>query len=344
MKKTSQPREDLRWRAAFLACSMMLGVLNAAGQDLPDRIDIPGKRVFPESLTSTSDGRLLIGSIGYQGVFRVSAGASAATLWVSADRPSNRGVLGVFADERARILWACWSAVPGFTGPKLRSSLNAYDLATGRFLASYPLPRPQALCNDIATDAHGAVYVTDSNNMEVDRLGPERKALRAWAKGAQWRRGDILDGIAVLGERMYVNALVPGKLFLIRLKPDGSAGTPQEVQLDRPIMEPDGMRAFGNSSVLVVESKAPGRLSIIELADAQGHVKFVHEGYPGGPVSVALVKETAYVLEGQLEALLEPSKHSAPVTPFTASAAHVGKPIEVSTTTQPAAGGALATH
>src|SRR5262249_303786 len=46
-----------------------------AGAAAPATINIPGERVFPESLTSTTDGSIIIGSIGQKQIYRVKPGA-----------------------------------------------------------------------------------------------------------------------------------------------------------------------------------------------------------------------------------------------------------------------------
>ena len=43
---------------------------------------IPGVRVFPESITSMSDGTLIIGSLGLGSVFRAAVGQGTAQEWI----------------------------------------------------------------------------------------------------------------------------------------------------------------------------------------------------------------------------------------------------------------------
>jgi sugar lactone lactonase YvrE len=205
--------------------------------------------------------------------------------------------------------------------------LHAYELDSGKLKAQYVLPTKGAFCNDIAAGPDGAVYVTDSDNMEIDRLKKGDASLRPWAgHGNFGPKGGVLDGISVLGDHVIVNALATGKVFTVPIGQDGSAGSPAEVKLDRPIDQPDGMRAFGSDSVLLVESGGVGRLSLLELQARVGHLTTLKEGYPGGPVSVAVVGDTAYVLEGQLDALFGPNRPSHPLAPFHATAVAVGRP------------------
>jgi glucose/arabinose dehydrogenase/mono/diheme cytochrome c family protein len=95
----------------------------------PAEIAIPGQRIFPESLTSTSDGRIIIASIGARSIFSVKPGASTAEPWIPADSEMGLGVFGVFADEKSNTLWACLSSPRGSRNPSpAPSTLKAFQL------------------------------------------------------------------------------------------------------------------------------------------------------------------------------------------------------------------------
>src|SRR5580698_11306886 len=70
-------------------------------------ITLPGTRVFPESLTSLSDGTLIIGSLGHGNVLRIAPGKTLAEEWIKPGTGGLNGVLGVFADEKSKTLWVC---------------------------------------------------------------------------------------------------------------------------------------------------------------------------------------------------------------------------------------------
>ena len=292
----------------------------AAMGSSPAEIMIPGQRVFPESLTSSADGRIFIGSISNRRVYVVKPGGATAENWTEADSDATRGVFGVFADDKSKTLWACFASVMPQATP---SALAAYDLQTGKLEASYPLPTSGAFCNDIAVGADGSTYVTDSNNMEVDRLKKGDKQLGVWAgNGGFGPKGGIADGIAIIGRRMFVNALRTNKVFAVDIGADGSAGPIIDIKLDRPIDHPDGMRSYGKQ-LLLIESGGAGRLARLQVAGGSGKLTTLKEGYPGGPVSVTTIGTTGYVLEGQLDALFKPDPN-APPKPFHATAVEVG--------------------
>lgn len=302
----------------------------AAVGSLPDTITIPGEKVFPESLTSTSDGSVIIGSIGQKTIYRVMPGADTAQAWIKSETAGIANVLGVFADNRSKTLYACSNTMgPPGAAPAKNAELFAFDLQSGTTRAHYTFPTDKAVCNDIAVDAAGNIYATDTNNMQVVRLRKGGAALEVWAgHGAFGPPGGVLDGISVLGKRVIVNALVTSKLFSVPIESDGKAGTVTEVKLDRAISHPDGMRSFGKHDVLIIEGGEGGRLSRIALEGNTGKVTTLKEGYPDGPVAVTVVGTTAYVLEGQLMTFMHPPAAGVapPPKPFKATAVTVGKP------------------
>jgi hypothetical protein len=304
------------------------GIRNAEGF----AVDSTGHRIFVTQhgrLTAASDGRIFIGSITTRQIFVVKPGAATAETWIGADNETTLGVYGLFADDRSDTLWACFSSFPGLHGPAAQapSALAAYDLQTGKLKARYVLPTPGAFCNDIAIGRDGATYVTDSDNMEIDRLRSGESQLQVWAgNGGFGPKDGILDGISVVANRVIVNTLSTNKVFAIPIGSDGKAGAIAAVTLNRAIEAPDGMRSFGKDSMLLVESGGVGRLTLLEIQGNTGELTTLKGGFPGGPVSVAVVGTTGYVLEGQLDALFGAAGPKPAPTPFHATAVEVGKP------------------
>src|SRR5690606_30042852 len=107
---------------------------SAAGSDLPAEIAIPGTGVFPESLTSRSDGTLYIGSVGQAQIYRVPPGEATAQPFIQPGSGGMKQPFGVFADEGSNTLWACSNEIgagpPGASPPR-PSSLHGFDLETG---------------------------------------------------------------------------------------------------------------------------------------------------------------------------------------------------------------------
>jgi hypothetical protein len=165
--------------------------------------------------------------------------------------------------------------------------------------------------------------------MEIDRLDNADGKLQTWAgNGAFGPKGGVIDGISVIGDRVFANTLVTNKIFAAAIGTDGKAGAISEVTLSRPIDQPDGMRSFGGKSLLVVESGGPGRLAHVKIDGNLGDVTTLKEGFPDGPVSVAVVGSTGFVLEGQLKDLFGSAgpNPNPVVRPYRATAVGLGNP------------------
>jgi sugar lactone lactonase YvrE len=317
-------------QVALLVAAAAAALAHAAAP--PAEIVIPGERLMTESLTSAKDGSVIIGSIGGRTIFRAKPGAANAEAWI---RPGTEGmgsIFGVFADDKSNTLWACSGAAFGpprqDAPPPAPSALYAFDLKTGAHNAHYPFPTAGAFCNDIAIDKDGNTYATDTQNMQVVRLKKGGTALEVWsADGAFGPKGGVLDGIAILGNRVIVNTLATSKLFSTPIEKGGKAGTSVEVKLDTPVERPDGMRSFGKNSLLVVEGGSGGKLTKVVLDGDSGKRTVLKEGFPDGPVAVTVVGTTGYVLEGQLGGMRGPPGSAPPAPkPFKATAVEVGKP------------------
>jgi len=326
-------------KAATHARLVSLALAAAVSQVLaaaPAEIVIPGERLATESLTSTRDGTVYVGSVGTGQIFRARPDAAKAEPFIQPKTNGIGAVFGVFADEKANVLWACSGSFPpgppqaGAPAPP-PSALYAFDLKSGAPKGKWNMPTAGAFCNDIAVGSDGTAYASDTQNMQVARLKPGAQSLEVWAgaDGAFGPTGGVLDGIAVLGDTLLVNALRTNKIFSVAIGKDGKPGKVNEVKLDAPVEGPDGMRSFGANALLVAEGGGDGRVSKIVLngAKTEGKRTVLKSGFPDGPVAVTVVGENAYVLEGQLAALFAPpGSPPPPVKPYKATAVPVGKP------------------
>jgi len=321
--------------AAMAGCtSMMAPSLPPA----PPQVIVAGERVFPESMASAADGSLFFGSIGNKMIYRAAPGSDKAVAFVQPGTDGLQATFGVFADSKSGTLYACsnnFGGPPGATPTP--ANVYAFDLKTGASKGHYPFALAGSFCNDMATLPDGTLYATDTNNMEVEVLKKGAAALEVWsgADGGLGKKGGVIDGISVLGHRIIVNELAASKLFSIEIGADGKAGTPAEIKLDRPISRPDGMRTFGKSAVLIVEGGDGGKLEKVTFDGNTGKVELIKQGYPDGPVAVAVVGTTAYVCESQMSAMGGRGRPAAPgaapppppvLKPFKATAVEVGKP------------------
>ena len=266
--------------------------------------EITGNSISPESLTSASNGDVFVGSARLD-IYRLRRGADApgnavAAPWAQAPASGPPMIFGVFADEAAHTLWACAAEYPESKPPAPRSTLYGFDLETGRQTRAYPLPTPRALCNDISRDAAGNLYVTDSINNEVLRLAPGAAQLAVWADAAAFGAKDsALDGLAVLGDRLYVNAINSGQLFALDIGTGAHPARVTEVQLPRRLDTPDGMRAISATAMLVAENGKQARITRIDVAGDAATLSDVVTGLAHGANAVSPQGKQLGILEPQ---------------------------------------------
>ncbi len=300
---------------ALATCGFALALGPAALAKERTEVTFPGQRAYPESITATSDGALIAGSLAQGGVFRVAPGKTKAKRWIKPGENDSMSTLGVLADERSGTLWVCSSNLSAFgvqpPGGAKPVALKSFDLKTGAPKGSYPLPGEKTLCNDMAVAADGSVYVTDSFQPHVLVLRPGTVALQVWAKDPGFGgEGANLDGIAIGSDgNVYVNTFSSGKLFRIDMGQDGKAGKITQLKPSQPIDHPDGMRSYEKNKLLMVEGA--GRFDVIGLDGDNAKIDVVKNGYHG-PVSVVQVGNTAWVLEAQLDTLFNPKKAGKP--------------------------------
>ena len=297
--------------SAFRRTVVAVGIVGAiCGLQAADRAEITfdGPRIFPESLTSTKNGDVYFGSLGRDSVYRATAKESQAKTWIQPKSSGLTTVLGVFADEKAGVLWVCTSASGGRNGAPVvgETALKAFNLKDASLKASYPFPG-NGLCNDIAVAKDGTVYATDTTQGRVLRLKKGATALDVWASDPMALA--TADGVALLADgNVYVNSVGQGTLMRIDVMKDGSAGPIVKLEPSRPLQGPDGMRSVGGQTMLLVEG---GRLDEVTINGNKAEIKVLKEGLTG-ITAVTLVGGTAYVAEAKLNLRNDATKDPGP--------------------------------
>lgn len=282
---------------ALLALALVVSAAPAVTE-----ITLPGTLVFPESITSTSDGTLIAGSLGHGNVMRIAPGKTEATEWIKPGTGGLNGVLGVFADEKGKNLWVCSN---NLDNKGEATSVMSFDLKTGAPKGTYLLPGTGPLCNDIAVAPDGTAYVTDTRQAQILMLKPGMKTLEVAAKDPLLAGA---DGLA-FGDKstLYVNSVSAGKLVRLALGADGKSKEIVELKLSRPLDRPDGMRAIGKHRLLLAENS--GKMSIVtfsgdKMQDAT--ITTIKEGLESTP-GVTATKGMAWIVEGKLNYRNDPA-------------------------------------
>jgi hypothetical protein len=180
-----------------------------------------------------------------------------------------------------------------------------------------PLPEPHPFCNDIAVDAGGAVYMTDSANPTVLRLPAGASTFEVFATNPQFAppqpNSAGLDGIAFGGDgALYVTTYAAGGFFRIAVE-NGRAGRVIKLQ-GRALGLPDGLRPLGPKSFLLVEGA--GTLDRVEVDGDGFRATPLRSGFHT-PTSVTRVGSVVWVSEGQMPLFFDPArKGESPALPF----------------------------
>jgi sugar lactone lactonase YvrE len=278
---------------AFEAMFVLAAAI-CAGQGVTE-ITLPATRIFPESITSTADGTLIVGSLGHGNVLRIAPGKTTAEEWIKPGAGGLNGVLGVFADEKGKTLWVCSN---NLENKGEATAVMAFDLKSGAPKGTYRLPGEGPLCNDIAVGPDGTAYVADTRLNSVLMLKPGAKALEVAAKDPLLAGA---DGLA-FGDKttLYVNSVSAGKLLRVDLGPDGKSKKVTELKLSRPLDRPDGMRAIGTHRLLLAENSGKMDIVTFEGPDRQNAViTTIKEGLESTP-GVTATRGMAWLIEGKL--------------------------------------------
>lgn len=294
--------------AAIMASSVLSGCtgMNSgiAGTAAPQDIAINGTMVFPESITHDAAGNLYNSSVPGI-IYRTPPGGLSAEPFI---RPSEsngiKSLLGVFADDARGLLWTCsnpnFFATPPETGV---SSLLAFDLATGIQSARYHFPAGgPAACNDIAIDADGAVWATETSGGRIFVLPPNANEMELFARSEELVG---VDGIAFAGDgALYINNVRQHLFQRVERKADGSYAGLTDIATPEPLNGPDGLRTLGGNRFIQAEGPG-GRVAILTVEGDSAAMAPVATGLSGS-VGVTAMNGTAYVTEGRIEYLFDP--------------------------------------
>ena len=300
-----------RWLQALAAAGVLMsgGRASAAATDI--RID--DVAVFPESLSSASNGTIYTGSM--KGVvFRAPPGAATAEPWIR-PTPENGilSLLGVLADERSNTLWLCSSPSPLRVPPAVGvASLMAFNLKSGAQKGVYPFPAPASACNDITIADNGDAYASDTPNGRIFRLKAGGKALELFADDPRLKG---IDGIVFGGDgALYLNIVSKDQLMRVDRGSDGAMTGLTELTLSQPVAGPDGFRLIKGNRFLLAEGNS-GRVDEVVIdGDAGGRNQALLQH--GDHRMVAVVGHTAYALEGKILYLIDPKLKGQDPGPF----------------------------
>jgi hypothetical protein len=294
---------------AAQAAMSLLALVSFAQAASP--VTVPDTRVFPESITATSDGTLLIAGSEKGIIYKATPGATTAQPWIPREKAGFEGfLLGIYADEPHDVFYVCSDVV----GPPRQAVFKSFDLKTGALKATYPFPGG-GLCNDFVAAGDGTLYATDTVLGRIIRLKPGATDPDVWLADPALVG---VDGIAFAGGKLYINNVAKNLLQRIDIGSDGTAGTLTTLQLSGSLAGPDGMRHGPGDTLLIAENKA-GNLTQAKI-DGETATLTVLKGGFGQLTAVGVVGDTAWVTESRFAQRNDPNnKDPGPwvITPVT---------------------------
>jgi hypothetical protein len=294
----------------LLASAVLLAALTAPAMAASDvTVDVP--MAFPESLTSTANGTVYVGSMNLGAVYRALPGEKRATTWISKEAGNFGRVLGVLADFPSRTLYVC-------DNNGEHAYLKTFSLKTSGLLKTYELPGG-GFCNDIALKGKDA-YITDTKGGRVLKLADGSDALTVWYTND--KSDPSLDGLVWQGDTLYTNTYNGNHLIRVPMNADGSAGKGTNLTTSMDIFQPDGMRLSSDGKILLVEGRGKdgnGRLDEVTVSGDTATITVIKNGYML-PTAVTVVGNTAYVLEAKLNYQRDPALKDKDPGAFTAHA------------------------
>jgi len=296
------------------AALLSLAAAQASAAHAQKAIDLPGDRLFPESVSVTPNGAAYVGSLS-GGVLKVDLKTGKVAQWLKPGTFGSASTFGILADPVNGLVWVCSNDLTPqgmvIPGADKGATLKGFDVKTGKGRVSLTLPGDGPFCNDAAVAADGTLYVTDSNRSHILRWRRGATALEDWfydpalADPAHSQSG--LDGIALGPDgSLYVNNWRLNVLARISRDADGKPGGMTLLRTSRPLDTPDGLRPLGGNRF--VEAEGSGKVAVLAVTGDQVAVTTLAEGLgqttgigAWGGYAWHVEGETSYVFRGDVK-------------------------------------------
>jgi sugar lactone lactonase YvrE len=184
--------------------------------------------------------------------------------FVSEGQDGLYSTLGMKVDAERRILWVCSSAESFMKeyseADAGKAALFKYDLNTRKLIRKYEIgPHPRHLLNDVALNAEGDAFVTDTATGEIFTVRRERDELEILIPAGRF---ESPNGIAISndGRKLFISDL-PFGVYVVDLKTKRSKRLPQSVGISPS--GSDGLYFYDNSLIGIINivSERNGRVA-----------------------------------------------------------------------------------
>ena len=294
--------------AVFTAPLLGSGLAHAAGD-----VSFTAEQSYPEGLAWSPAQKVFFVSSVHTGVVGKVTPEGTYTPFITDEKLITSA--GLQFDAKRNLLWVA-IADPGTstrstaaTQGKL-AAVAAYDASTGERRAYHDLGSLVEgggghFANDMAFDAAGNVYVTDSFAPIVYRIDTKGVA-SVFAKSDAFKgEGFNLNGIVYHPDGyLLVGKYNSGEIFRISTAAK-NAGDVQRVKLSAPVTGADGIVLRGRDRISIVQNL--GADQVVDVVSKDGWKTATlqpgHKSAHSFPTSGVLVGKDLYVLNAQLDTL-----------------------------------------
>jgi hypothetical protein len=277
-------------------------------------IELPTSFQYPNGIARASDGALYVGSITSGQILRITPDGT-ETFFPGNDQVFAATTLRL--DESRGLLWGSspdFLGTRGANGETVRRPprVFAIDIRSGDIVRLVPMPEGGS--NDIALDAAGGVYITDSTLARIHYLAPGTDQLQTWATDERFRAERIgLGGIARRSDGvLIVGHYSDGTLFKVTPQRQGQP-TVEVIRLERQIENPDGMQFAPDGSLILTEGameSGKGHLLRINISRSESEPNPIETLASDlqSPVNLTLAGREVWVTESQIRHRLIPEQ------------------------------------
>lgn len=301
------------------AILLLVGSCSDSIDDVPDpeplreRYELSSADSFPEGVAFDPFERVFYATSLQGGSITRIAPDGEETVFREAD--GRASLAGAKVNAAERQLWVCARNVDG-----LDDRVWVFDLETAELVMEYVLDDlvSGGTCNDLALDAAGVAYVTDTENPFLYRLDPQNGEGSILATDPMFEdnlgQGTGLNGIVVTPDEtaLIVSKFFPSQLFRVSL-PDGDNVTPITLTGDAIttiVSSPLGDVPLGGDGLALLAGDlfavSPGAVSRVRLAEdySAGVVVAVPQTDGNGLTTATEAEGELYVIKSEVAALI----------------------------------------
>ncbi|PKH88374.1 gluconolaconase [Colwellia sp. Bg11-28] len=276
-----------------------------------ERITLSQGIRYPNGITHDKNGALYIGSVVSGNILKKMENGKQEIIFKETD--------DVFAGTSLRydpLTDILWVASPDFLGvtdeegnvTRRPHRIAAIDLSSRQLIKIWLIP-DGGFGNDIALDATGGIYVTDSIKDRVYHLSSKSSEFRVLLESKLFTPGRLGPaGIAVLpNDDLIIGLYSDGGLVQVTQSKNGSSPEIHRLKLKRPLENPDGLHSLPDGRLLVLEGASKsgdGRLSLIDLNTQPPYSVKTLVNDIESPLNLTLKGNKLFITESRLRHIL----------------------------------------